>query len=154
MGAHVQSRIRQSVRILRGGPNFFSGLTSLYRVISQVWWFDLTRKGIVTGFQARPEYSDDKESMWYSPGETYTLRKIIEFSGSWIDSYVKLSSECFVSVFVDLGMGAGKPQLIASESQKFDLCLGVELETSLVELANSNFSNSSKTGKNGGGGSI
>lgn len=133
------SKFKQSLHILRGSTSFIRGLNQLRIMFWEVWRFDLSRPGVRTGFQTRPTYENPAESMWYSPGETSTLTEMIVFSSQWVKSSSALSRENFEAVFIDLGMGAGKPSMIALESRAYLWAFGLELNPELTSLANENF---------------
>lgn len=99
--------------------------------------YDLLRPGVRTGFQSKSEALED-EFMWYSPVESKTCRRMLSFAKDWIRSYSEYSSPDTVPVFVDLGCGAGKANLIALELG-FPVSVGMEIDKSLVTLANQNF---------------
>lgn len=99
--------------------------------------FDLVRPGVRTGFQSKSGALKD-DYMWYSPVETRTCRQIVTFTKDWIRSYFEYSSSDTVPVFVDLGSGAGKANLIALELG-FPVSIGMEIDKELVSLARENF---------------
>ena len=130
-------KLANAFRIIRASPSVFSGFLRLWDVLKGVWLYDLVRPGIRTGFQHKSD-SLSESSMWYSPVETATARKMVSFAREWVRSYFEYSSTDSVAIFVDLGGGAGKANLIALELG-FSLSVAMEIDEELVELAKINF---------------
>lgn len=131
------NRFQQALKILGLGPGPFSGLKKLLRIFREIWLFDLVRPGVRTGFQSKSATLLEKY-MWYSPVESTTCRQMLSFSADWIRSYFEYSSSDTVPVFVDLGSGAGKANLIALELG-FPVSVGMEFDKELVDLSTQNF---------------
>ncbi len=130
-------RFLEIIRIIKASPTKRSGILRLWVVFRQVWLYDLVRPGVRTDFQTKSD-SLSENFMWYSPVETTTARQIISFAREWIKSYFEYSSTDFVAIFVDLGAGAGKANLIALELG-FPVSVAMEIDEELVALAKMNF---------------
>ena len=134
----MSNRVKQAWKIISSSPGLLSGIRTLWFVYKEVWLFDILRPGVRTGFQSKSTSLLEKY-MWYSPVETKTCRSMVSFARDWIRSYYEYSSSDAVPVFVDLGSGAGKANLIALELG-FPISVGMEIDQDLVSLSNQNFS--------------
>lgn len=99
-------------------------------------WFDFQR-GTKTAFQFKSTEHEKGHYQFYSPVSTSAFRTSLDFALKFWNAraYGESTKPCFV----DLGCGAGKALILASEATgSFRSIVGLEIDPHLAELARKN----------------
>jgi hypothetical protein len=119
------------------GTGRIAALKRVFDTFLEIDLFDLARPGVTTS-KIKTEPLAKIEYMPYWPAYSSVVKEMLRMAHDSYVSAIKYSDVGRKTVFIDLGCGAGKTVFQAVESNRFDLSLGVEIDSELVELAQKN----------------
>ena len=115
------------------------GLKRAFDLFNEVDIFDLLHKGVNTRTIKTDGYKN-KQYMWYAPVYTSVSLEMIRMSLDYFNSAIRYSDFDRKIIFIDLGCGAGKTIIQADETNLFNYCGGVEIDSELKDLCDRNLS--------------
>ena len=115
----------------------FKGLLRVWDTFKEIDLFDFKRRGVKTNKIKKSGYSNS-QYMFYSPVYSSVSEEMMRTSFNYYTSAVRYTEYDRKTVFIDLGCGAGKTIIQASEIGHFDYFGGVEIDSDLSSICKSN----------------
>jgi len=112
------------------------GLKRVWSIFRELDLYDFRRR--VNTRTIKVEALEKSTYMPYWPAFTSVVSEMLKFSYNYYVSAIRYSDLDRKTIFVDFGAGLGKTSLMASETGKFSVVGGIEIDSELVDESNNN----------------